>query len=148
MDSATFKQKRQKGAINLDQILKVSTLIQQSDEVEDKPLPKVAGKRFVAPVLPKFQFTIQCNEFFKVFKLKQFQKTMTFQTSSFKEGEDWITHIEYMRTKANLDHFVTNFGSFKVPQPVDSDQRLKSKKGGAGSKSYGSFASTLQRQIA
>lgn len=40
---------------------------------------------------------------------------MIMQTVSVKEGEDWVSNIEYMKTKANLDHFIMNFGTFKLP---------------------------------
>lgn len=52
-----------------------------------------------------------------------------------------------MRTKANLDHFVTNFGTFKVPQTVEADSKnLNKRAGNTGNKKasgFSSFASTL-----
>lgn len=55
------------------------------------------------------------NQFYKAFKLKEYEKSIIFQAKSVKDGEEWISHIEYLRTKANLDNFVTHYGSFKIP---------------------------------
>eukprot|EP00347_Sterkiella_histriomuscorum_P004823 403358953 len=60
-------------------------------------------------------FKVQCNEWNKKGVITKGSRTISFIAGSRREGEEWVAYIEYLRTKANFDHFVNKFGKVKFP---------------------------------
>ena len=52
-------------------------------------------------------------------ELKQKPKEFLFVVYSRKEGEDWVGTIEYLRTKASVELFISKFGNVRLQLGTD-----------------------------
>ena len=90
--------KQQKNAIDIDKITKIN-------EFKELTNAKTSAKDAQAAQIG-YMIEIQCNEYYKKFKPKDRDaKTFIIQLQSQREGEEWISYIEYLRTIISLNNF-------------------------------------------
>ncbi|CDW76061.1 ph domain containing protein [Stylonychia lemnae] len=141
-----FERNLEQGSVALDQILKINVLknpyaqsqqknpknLQQSQNnisLTQDPLNNSNINNTIIDTSKKAQlytFQLICNEWSKNGFVNQQQKTLTFIAGTRRDGEDWVAHIEYLRTKANVDQFMNKFGKVKFPVTSQFDNNSDS----------------------